>query len=250
MIHVCLAWFPGNKARVGYRSLPSNPGFPLDFIPRPSKTLLLLCIVSSLHVSFMQWEGAKRLMINLVAMQVIIQRMNKLKVTLLFTLSNYSHGVKILLVIKQYIHIQYIRTVPFSRQHTHTSVCWLCGLSWFLFEQCPSWVRLHGLEGSGHPSNWWLGGWGGWIWGDWSRGKDHASFCKVLQLVPIRSGVAEIHRGKGDTELTQEPVCAKPVLVPDREPNGPLFQIIFGDWILLSGAKKWKNSLSLFIVLV
>ena len=56
-------------------------------------------------------------MINLVAMQV--QRMNKVKVTLLFTLSNYSHGVKILLVIKQYIsHTVY--TVPFSRQHTHT----------------------------------------------------------------------------------------------------------------------------------
>lgn len=193
----------------------------------------------------MQWEGAKRLM---VTMQVIIQRVSKVKVTLLFTLSNYSHGVKILFVIKQYIHIQYIQY--HCQGNTHTSFWWLCGLSWFLFEQCPLWVRLHGLEGSGHPSNWWLGGWGGWSWGDWSRGKDHASFCKVLQLVPIRSGVAEIHGGKGNTELTQEPVCAKPVLVPDREPNGALLQIIFGNWILLSGAKKWKNSLSLFIVLV
>lgn len=58
-------------------------------------------------------------MINLVTMQVIIQRMNKVKVTLLFTLSNYSHGIKILLVIKQYIHIQYIQYHCQGNTHTH-----------------------------------------------------------------------------------------------------------------------------------
>ena len=55
-----------------------------------AQTLLLLCIfsVQFAHVPFMQWEGAKRLMINLATMHIIIQRVNKVKVTLLFTLSN------------------------------------------------------------------------------------------------------------------------------------------------------------------
>ena len=75
MIHVCLAWFPG----VGYRSLPSNLRLSTWLHSQIQQDIasVYASIVSNLHMSFMQWEGAKHLMINLVTMQVIIQRMNR-----------------------------------------------------------------------------------------------------------------------------------------------------------------------------